>query len=57
MNTLDMIAKIQEFLGRTPITGAEAADMVICQQWLQNTDRAVREKLAHPPQVADTIEK
>jgi hypothetical protein len=57
MNTLDMLAKIQEFLDRTPITGAEAGEMVICQQWLQNTERGVREKLKAPSQVADTSGK
>jgi hypothetical protein len=57
MNTLDMLAKLQDFLDRTPITGAEAGDMVVCQQWLQTTERSLREKLAAPSQVADTSGK
>lgn len=57
MNTLDMLAKIQEFLDRTPITGAEAGDMVICQQWVENTAKGVRERLKPPSQVADTSGK
>jgi hypothetical protein len=52
-----MLAKIREFLDRTPITGAEAGEMVICQQWVENTERGVREKLKPPSQVADTSGK
>jgi hypothetical protein len=37
---IDVIRKTIEFLDRAPITGAEAAEMVLCKQWLINTERA-----------------
>lgn len=59
MNKLEMIQKLREFLDRSPIVGAEAAEMVICQQWLANTEKTIAAMSAPPqrPQVADTSGK
>lgn len=60
MTKLQMVQKLREFLDRAPIVGAEAAEMVICQQWLANTEKtiAAMEKPPAPgPQVADTSRK
>lgn len=50
MNKLEMIQKLRQFLDRSPIVGAEAAEMVICQQWLANTEKAIAALEPSPPQ-------
>jgi hypothetical protein len=64
MDRLQVVKQIQEYLDRTPITGAEAATMVVCRQWLKNTERALTEvgqNAGNSPapvlQVAGTSEK
>lgn len=70
MTKLQMVRRTLEFLNRTPITGEEAEDMVICRQWLRNVEATAnlvarganvgvggQAPEAPVSQVADTIEK
>lgn len=70
MTKIQVVQRTLEFLSRTPITGEEAEDMVVCRQWLRNLEAAVEAHARGPnrgsqksspatpvSQVADTIEK
>lgn len=59
-----MVRRAREFVDRTPITGAEAMDMVQVQQWLDGLANVILQAQTSasgspptPSQVADTSGK